>query len=350
MEDQVHIDPRSPSVEFTRTPIALTNAKLIKSVNQPVKLRNKNLDLVRQHFTNFSPMKPHGTNIITVKNKLNKTEVKVNQGPILLAASPYTKKVVDNAILDKEKRKSFLGLLETDLDFVETDLDSVIHNGRKDIVEDDKVIVEEDETDLDNEEQKIVAVDDETIEDPGLKEENTLEMSVKEKLHHNKEAFVSPIKEALEKMSKIDQEIKDVIASVQTSLPPFEMEGDSLSTAFDKKVTNLIYEDQTVPKTLKSATNVANLGTGNRTPLGERNINHNTSSKKSTHKLKVHDQPLNLNKKDYAVSKIPVFKEKKGNNKKALMQQCENTPPRQKLTDQQKPRNTQWDGDNTLII
>lgn len=327
MEDQVHIDPRSPTVEFTRTPIALVNGKLNKSI----KLRNKNLDLVRQQLTNFSPMKPHGTNIITVKNKLNKSEVKINQGPILLAASPFTKKVVDSATLEKAKRKSFLGLLETDLDFVETDLDSVIRKDKK-----EEVIVEV-VTDL--EEQEVAEV-----------EENVLEMSVEEKLRQDREAFVSPIKEALEKMSQIDQEIKDVIASVQTSLPSIEIEGESLSTAFDKKLSNLIYEDQTIPKPLKPVPNVANIGTGNRTPLGERNLNHNNANnKKSANKLKVRDQPLNLKKKDYVVSKIPVFKEKKG-NKKIMMQQCENTPPRQQLTEQQKTRTMQWDGDNTLII
>lgn len=336
------MDPRSPTVEFTRTPIVLGDGS--------IKPRNKNLDLVRQQLTNFSPMKPHGTEINPTRTK----------GPILLGVSPITKK------LNQEKRKSYIGLLETDLDFVETDLDEVkpkpqIKEGRieeeqerigeqvqieeeridePEQIEEQEQIKEEQIIDNDEPKEKILKTDLE-ITDPETIQTTDNDTSLEEqnKILAEKEMIISPIKQTLEKINQIDEDIKEVIAIAHNS-NQLDIDDETSSNAFDKKVSNLIYEDQqivNIPKNIKQ-----NNG-GNRTPLGVRNVNQ--SNKKSVSKLRVHDKPT-MNKNEFAVSKIPVFKEKKGKSK--IAQQCENTPPRQ-MTDI-KHRKTQWDADKTLII
>lgn len=102
----------------------------------------------------------------------------------------------------------------------------------------------------------------------------------------------------------------------------------------DKKLTHLIYED----KDLVVCPRVVKIKDQNRTPLGLRNGTDN--KKPATQKLKVSDKPR---KADYAVSKIPVFKEKK------IKVQCENTPPRSMRGTTYKK--SQWDAkDDTLVI
>lgn len=101
----------------------------------------------------------------------------------------------------------------------------------------------------------------------------------------------------------------------------------------DKKLTNLIYEDEDAvvhPRIVKVK------DPQNRTPLGLRNDNN----KMPLPKLKVSDKPR---KADCVISKIPVFKEKK------IKVQCENTPPRSMRGI--KPKKSQWDSkDDTLVI
>lgn len=101
----------------------------------------------------------------------------------------------------------------------------------------------------------------------------------------------------------------------------------------DKKLTNLIYEDEepvVCPRIVKVK------DPQNRTPLGLRN-DHN---KMPLQKLKVSDKPR---KAEYVLSKIPVFKEKK------IKVQCENTPPRSMRGI--KPKKSQWDAkDDTMVI
>lgn len=379
----MNVDPRSPSVEFTRTPIVTSNV--------PGKLRNKNLDNVKKQLTDFSPLKK--SEKIENPSVEHGTPVKAVQGPILLEVTPITKKLEQ-----AQKRKSYVGLLETNLDYVETNLDAVVKklnslniSRDENITEEeitkeeenikpvDEVIEKEDilSAEMENEqphyeeieEQKVEeAVDNKTEEeiietiveenresnDTVLKHEGepsrnisaivdesetTHESNISQSLVHKLE-IISPIKETLEKISQIDQEIKDVIAHN----PVVNFDETNPSRDFSQKVSNLIYEDQQCYEPIAKVTRAKD---DNRAPLSERNVNQH-GRQKSINKLKVSDKPL-LNKPDYSVSKIPVFKDKKSKSK--VLKQCENTPPRQKHSSTDvKVKKTQWDADSTLII
>lgn len=99
----------------------------------------------------------------------------------------------------------------------------------------------------------------------------------------------------------------------------------------DKKLTNLIYEDEdpvVCPRAVKPKNQ-------NRTPLGPKNDDSNRRTK-----LKVSDKPR---KSINPCSKIPVFKEKR------IKAQCENIPPGGVRNE--KPRKPHWDPkDDTLVI
>lgn len=379
----MNVDPRSPSVEFTRTPIVTCNV--------PGKLRNKNLDNVKKQLTDFSPLKK--SEKIENSSEEHGTPVKTVQGPILLEVTPITKKLEQ-----AQKRKSYVGLLETNLDYVETNLDAVAKklnalniSKNENITEEeiikeeenikpvDEVIEKEDKlsAEMENEpdyeeieEQKVEeAVVNQTLQemietiveenresiDTELKNEaepsrnisaivderdTTQELNISQSIVHNIE-IISPIKETLEKISQIDQEIKDVIAHN----PVVNFDETNPSRDFSQKVSNLIYEDQQCYEPVAKLTRAKD---DNRAPLSERNVNQHGRRKSSVNKLKVSDKPL-LNKPDYSVSKIPVFKEKKSKSK--VLKQCENTPPRQKHSSTDlKVKKTQWDADSTLII
>ncbi|KAK4878111.1 hypothetical protein RN001_010617 [Aquatica leii] len=85
VQQQVNLDPRSPTTDFYRTPIVLN-------------LETKNVEL-----TKATPVKSTGNSIT----------------PRLLETNTKIIKHVEN------KRNSFVGLLETNIDYVETDLDGV---------------------------------------------------------------------------------------------------------------------------------------------------------------------------------------------------------------------------------
>lgn len=265
------IDPRSPTTEFTRTPIVV-------ETKVPVKIRNKNLDNARKELLTITP---HVSKVVP---------------PKLLESSPISTK-------SSSKRKSLVGLLETNIDYTETDLDKVAQEKRQsDTVVDEPILQKVAELDINDSKDDVSATSDDDFYEP---EPETV---LPDLILVNKQATAQ--------------------------------ETETTVKEFDSKLTNLIYEDDetvvTIPKALKSVQRV-------RTPLGTRDSNK--ESRKAVSKLKVSDKPL---KEQYAVSKIPVFKEKrlKGRN-----QQCENTPPRNSLDPVSlRSRKTQWDSDNTLII
>lgn len=254
-------------MEFERTPIVL-----------PEKLHNKNLDNARKQLVTLTPAA--------------KLLQQRNNPPKLLETSPVTQKC-DN------KRKSMVGVLETNLDFTETDLDEVIQK----------------KLDLNNS----IAVYEEIDADP---RSPTVE-------------FARTPLQILKKVGEIQlNEEKD---RKNLSVQP----KDELTVVrnFDKKLTNLIYEDKEADLVHK----IVKTKESNhcRTPLGVRNSNSQPG--KFISKLKVSDKPL----KAQICSKIPVFKEKRVKG----AQQCENTPPRNMPeSTNPKAKKGQWDADRTLII
>ncbi|KAL3281461.1 hypothetical protein HHI36_004670 [Cryptolaemus montrouzieri] len=101
------IDPRSPTDQFHRTPIIIQNDA---SSQLPPKLHNKILDNARRNM-NYTP---------TSSSKVNKnSHIKSLISPKLLESSPISKR-------NNEKRKSFVGLLETNIDYTETNLDNFV--------------------------------------------------------------------------------------------------------------------------------------------------------------------------------------------------------------------------------
>lgn len=277
-------DPRSPTTEFERTPIVVPQ-KL------PNTLHNKNLDNARKQV---------GTPVSRVPRR--------KSSPKLLETIPVAQK-------NENKRKSMVGVLETNLDFKETDLDEVIQKKLECVSLDDF--------------NKSIGVYEEIDADP-------------------RSPTVDFIRTPLQILKKVGEiELNDDSKHSQESLNSDELEEnvvipkDELTVVrnFDKKLTNLIYEDKeidSVKKTVKSKEN------GCRTPLGVRNCNE--QSKKTASKLRVSDKPL----KTHSSSKIPVFKEKRA---RALIH-CENTPPRNmpESTIVNKSKKTHWDADRTLVI
>lgn len=136
-------------------------------------------------------------------------------------------------------------------------------------------------------------------------------------------------------LKTIVQPIIKEIKSAPVTPPVINLAADVKE--FDKKLTSLIYHDEDIvicPRKVKLK------DYDSRSPL--RNINSNEPEKKRPQKLKIKDM-----KSEYAVSKIPVFKDK---GKKAEIQ-CENTPPRNMEKRKVKVRKSHWDNaDTTLII
>lgn len=111
------IDPRSPTTDFKRTPIVI-NA----SENElPKAIFNKNLEKVIQ------------SELRTPKLRNDRVASNVRQ-PKLLDSSPIQPKP------ETYKRKSFVGLLETNIDFTETDIDVVFQEKCKGSLDSFKVI------------------------------------------------------------------------------------------------------------------------------------------------------------------------------------------------------------------
>lgn len=100
------LDPRSPTVEFNRTPLIIPK----KEQSFPSKLHNKLFDNVRRTSITTTPVKQHN-------NQLEKVNI---SPPKLLEATSTI------STLKKEKRKSFVGILETNVDYTETNLDEYV--------------------------------------------------------------------------------------------------------------------------------------------------------------------------------------------------------------------------------
>lgn len=269
-------DPRSPTTEFERTPIV---------VALPGKLHNKNLDNARKQLVAVTPA-----------GKV----LQRRHSPKLLESSPAKQ------TRDASKRRSLVGVLETNLDFKETDLDEVIQKklGCASLDDFNKSIGVYEEVDAD---PRSPTVDFTRTPLQILKKVGEIELNDEEASNSDEEKTVP----------------KDELTVVKN---------------FDKKLTNLIYEDEEVDLVQKPMKPKDN---GCRTPLGVRNCNEQAPGKVVS-KLRVSDRPL----KPHALSKIPVFKEKRG--KGAL--QCENTPPRSKLDSTNKSKKSHWDADRTLVI
>lgn len=263
------------------------------------RLHNKNLDRVRLSDN--------------IANKcLLDTPISKIRPPKLLESSPISAKVEIN------KRKSFVGLLETNIDYIETDLDVA-------------------------QKEKYVQNNEETIDcDVGTEMiENQASVNTEEELNEkisvvNLDESQSEIESSTLKTDEEEIFAEEVILPPQNTTNIVNITADVKD--FDKKLTNLIYEDDESIKLPKS--NLLKENT-NRTPLATRN-NH-SEPKKSVQKLKVSDQPR---KSDGAISKIPVLKEKR--LKKYI--QCENTPPRNVNKVGLKAKKSQWDADKTLVI
>lgn len=333
----VMLDPRSPSVDFTRTPIVTEKSG--------VKLRNKNLDKVKKLTIEYSP----------VKKAQNEVDRK-SKGPILLESSPIVKKLEES-----ERPKSYIGLLETNLDFIETDLDQVSKNIKDDLKIVDKnveemPVVPEERSFGENSEVKPSKVFEPLTEIQPVQSEvkctevlesiTVIQKVIEEKVFEDKEQKLSQIEEEIKEVIEVsvdptielDKSKIEVILEQEIRTPVKVqkcLESENPVLDFDKKISNLIYEDQSVQISSPKQNKL-----NNRTPLGDRNRITNSTSKTTASKLKVHDKPRN----QYSVSKIPVFKEKKSNKN------CENTPPNAKKPES-KVKRSMWDtNDKTLII
>ncbi|XP_044266369.1 cell division cycle-associated protein 3-like [Tribolium madens] len=267
------IDPRSPTVEFNRTPIivgAVTKEK------QPKLLKNKNLDNVRKFEIQTTPKAVEKKSIIVP--------------PKLLSTSPVS------LVTNYNKRKSVVGLLETNIDFTETDLDSV--QAKANLNASLPVEIPEDlpsnklKSQMEN-----LQVDSTNNWIPDKLNEEAEPKELDEKLTEEKEINVTA-------------QVKD----------------------FDKKLTNLIYEDENEDDN-KLTPRLAKVRENNRTPLSVRNGNE--VNKKAASKLRVSDKPRK------SESRIPVLKD----NPRRIGVQCENTPPMNMHS-----KTPHWDADKTLII
>lgn len=103
------LDPRSPTDQFERTPIIIQ-----ENQPHPKKLHNKILDNARRNLISSSTISPR-------TNKDCDSTASALSPPKLISSIPTFKKC-------NEKRKSFVGLLETNIDFTETNLDDFVKN------------------------------------------------------------------------------------------------------------------------------------------------------------------------------------------------------------------------------
>lgn len=328
------IDPRSPTTEFVRTPIIVPddNAAL------PTKLHNKNLDNVRKTLVN--------TPLTNFKKKLpERTSPKLLESIVI---SPKSTEI---------KRKSYVGVLETNLDYIETDLDTVKPKGKLDDDVDDKL------------EEEMYSINESSGEEFSTPQRDTQSLKSNFKCEeiclNNLNDPRSPsayfIRTPIELSKKLETlDVKDNLRVQECnenndSLTPTNLnqeinkvhletprENQSKSETvkdFDKKLTNLIYEDAQNSVTVVKNKRVSN--GRSRTPLSTKNLNTNTT--RGASKLKVHDKPR---KSGSEFSRIPIFQNKKGKGK--FNQQCENTPPRN--LDFEKIEKQKWDPNNTIII
>lgn len=340
------IDPRSPTREFVRTPIVIntSNDNFVKI------LHNKNLD------------KAIRSEIFTSIKKSNKA------APKLLESSPIKCRI------EAYKRKSFVGLLETNIDFTETDIDAVLKEKcriKENTVEEFALTSEVNDNNsvpennilankpvLDNQDKyELNEVIDIIVDIDGKDQEYeiTKDLLPKEVVseHENKE-YINEMQSDEKIIIEVIQEIK----SAPLTLKKESIDPKSVSVSksapgtpplvnittdvkeLDKKLTNLIYEDQDIvvcPRIVQLKDILE------RSPMKNRNGTE-LELKKSAQKLRVSDKPR---KSEYNVSKIPVFKTKVSKGKI----QCENTPPRNVEQKSRMGKKSQWDSnDVTLYI
>lgn len=308
------LDPRSPTMDFVRTPIVVNT----EEKKLPGKLHNKNLDNARKQLVRMTPSR-------VPKPILNIEDTpKRIVPPKLLESSPISPK-------HENKRNSLVGLLETNIDYTETDLDEVIQNkqGRKSIE-----VYESEDTDPRSPTCDFVRTPLQVLKKIGEIDLNADED--KTQTNSKEPLIIEEEEEEQEKCQTVpDKTMPDLLQINQPEIANTE----ECTKDFSTKLTNLIYEDKEVAKIIHKPLRNKDKS---RTPLATRNMNKDPT--KSTSKLKVSDRPT---KQLYAISKIPVFKEKhlKDNF------QCENTPPRIMTESAVKIKNkSRWDGDNTLII
>lgn len=304
------LDPRSPTIDFVRTPIVVNTEE--KKV--PGKLHNKNLDNARKQLLRMTPSrvpKPAVNNEDTPRRIVP---------PKLLESSPISPK-------HNNKRNSVVGLLETNIDYTETNLDEVIKNKqtRRSIE-----VFESEDIDPRSPTCDIVRTPLQVLKKIG---EIDLNADEDETPKNSKEPLT--IEDEQEESETVpDKTLPDLLQINQPEISNTE----ETANDFSSKLTNLIYEDKEVAEIVHKPLRNKDKS---RTPLATRNLNKDPT--KSTSKLKVSDRPT---KQLFAVSKIPVFKEKRFKDNC----QCENTPPRSMTELTAKTKKSQWDGDNTLII
>lgn len=382
------IDPRSPTVGLQRTPIVI-------SPIYPSGIKNKNLEKVKKidipgnSSSNTSSPKLLSSNPITPKIVKNDT-FKRKSFVLLETNIDYTETDLDAVIQEKHSlaikneeklaenncvntslneneydtaSEESLSVVKKDAEIetkveisddlpevpvVENELQCLLHVHKEDTEntdnKDEVEITEPLESKIVSETETIVEanVDQlETIEEPEVTEKDTAEVTdmkttksvektVNDSADNNdfvahllctKSAPVSPpnmvcLTPKLTKSEPVTPPVVNLTADIRE---------------LDKKLTNLIYEDEdpvVCPRAVKPKNQ-------NRTPLGPKNEDSNRRTK-----LKVSDKPR---KSINPCSKIPVFKEKR------IKVQSENIPPTGLRNE--KPLKPHWDPkDDTLVI
>jgi len=381
------IDPRSPTVGLQRTPIVI-------SPIYPSGIKNKNLEKVKKidipgnSSSNTSSPKLLSSNPITPKIVKNDT-FKRKSFVLLETNIDYTETDLDAVIQEKHSlaikneeklaenncvntslneneydtaSEESLSVVKKDAEIetnaeisddlpevpvVENELQCLLHVYKEDTENSDNKdveITEPLESKIVSETETIVDanVDQlETIEEPEVTEKDTAEVTdmktnksvektVNDSADNNdfvahllctKSAPVSPpnmvcLTPKLTKSEPVTPPVVNLTADIRE---------------LDKKLTNLIYEDEdpvVCPRAVKPKNQ-------NRTPLGPKNEDSNRRTK-----LKVSDKPR---KSINPCSKIPVFKEKR------IKVQSENIPPTGLRNE--KPLKPHWDPkDDTLVI
>lgn len=274
ISNEIDIDPRSPTADFHRTPLMIKGETKL-----PHGVHNKLLDKARRPPITLTPEQPAQVTNTISNDMLEDTP------PKLLETNTKLVKQIEN------KRHSFIGLLETNIDYVETDIDNVIR---------------------DKELNSDVAPLPVVVECGTAITQSNRSETIEEISNHSD----IPDDETCSNISDAPDAIADITKCI---------------TEIDRKLTNLIYEDKEVfisPKVSKP------IESGHRTPLSDRNANN--QPKRSIPVLKVSDKPTKLPKG----SKIPILK---GKDLKGGFGQCENTPPRLK-------NRSHWGKEDSLVI
>lgn len=304
-------DPRSPTTEFTRTPIMTWN----KNSKSDTLLQNKHTENVRKILLCSN----------AYKAALAQQTQNENISPRLIETST---KIVKQA----EKRKSYVGLLETNLDFQETDLDNV-------------------STTKHNENESKIR----TPVTPSIPILKNIDADPRSP---TTDFLRTPI-QIVKKIGEIDINSDVVISDNEnvTSVPDDELQEeidvtdlenlakDNLTndTECTNKIEDVIENVSSDSNNVSDTKNMTQFST--RKPLGDYDTNSTTISiakTKKTNKLKVNDKPTKR------ISKIPIYKSKLIQGK---MLPCENTPPQNDFNVNNKGKTkSEWDANKSIII